>query len=738
TFSVVLSAPVGAEFADSVGICTIPGNGGLPMKPVIISGEGDFYDRFDWTYRTLKDTGYGFWGPPAGPKAFQVPYHSVETLIVEAPDYGHESVSETASFWAKLEAWKLGLTGVTAGYTAAWNSIETHFIPSATNQPVGVYNAAHPADYMPEGDTPTAYPVLGDPAAPVGADPLAGPLASTYGNSRMYLMHWFYDVDGVFGFRNGDGSTEVVAINNYQRGQQESNWESVTHCSWEDWTQGGGPYGFLPIFQKGLPIYPEAPFAYAKQWRYTAAPDAEVRVVSASFMASKFAAERGLNVSTLDAKAKKMGDYLRYALYDKYFRGIPGYDGTGKHNLVSWYIAWGGEIPTPPASAAWGFRIGSSEAHHGYNSVDAAYMMATAGEGYSPSTAGAAAQWQDSLRRQLEMIRWLQSPEGPIAGGVSNSWKGRYLTPTDGRQTAKFYGMYYTYAPVWHDPPSNNWVGFQGWGMERVAALYLLVAEKTGTFNTDVRQNAGVILDRWVPWVLDEATLEGDDDFTLPTNLSWVSATPVSGQTTTAPNGEAVYEFLPSLNWDNTGDYGAFWDVSEVPNPNLHCTITDRGVDLGTAAVIAQTLIQYVEATRRRGISLGDSIPNTSHTYQDAFLLAKALLDRIWAKYRDVRGFTRTETRPDYSRFNDPIYLPPGFSGTMPNGDVLGPSTTFLSMRSFMADDPAYFQIAAYVADPGGATVPSFRYNRFWHTAEVACAFAMMHRYFAAEVVGGA
>jgi hypothetical protein len=33
-----------------------------------------------------------------------VPYHSVETLIVEAPDHGHETTSEAFSYWLWLEA----------------------------------------------------------------------------------------------------------------------------------------------------------------------------------------------------------------------------------------------------------------------------------------------------------------------------------------------------------------------------------------------------------------------------------------------------------------------------------------------------------------------------------------------------------------------------------------------------------------------------------------------------------
>jgi hypothetical protein len=725
TFKVILSNPVGCALGDTVGDCTISGT---PVNP--------YFSRFNWTYTTMKTTSNGFFGPPSGPKAFTIPYHSVEKMIVEAPDWGHQSVSETASFWAKLEAWKLGVSGSATGYAAAWNSIESNYIPSTVNQPLGLYNPNLPATYQPEGDTPDAYPTAPDETVISGNDPLYDQLYATYGSKSMYLMHWMWDTDGVYGFRNGDGSTQQVAINTFQRGMQESTWETVTQPEWEDFTQGGSASGYLPIFNQSKPDYPDAAFDYAKQWRYTCAPDAEVRAIGAAILAHDFAAEKGVSVSTQDTKAKKMGDYLRYALYDKYFRAIgitsgQIYDGQGNHNLISWYVSWGGEIPAS-GTGVWGFRIGSSEIHFGYNGVDAAYAMATQGENFAPSTSGAANQWQNSLTRQLEMIRWLQSPEGPIAGGVSNSWNGRYETPTDGRETAKFYGMYYTYSPVWHDPPSNNWFGFQAWGLERVAALYLRVAAKTGSFNSDIRTKCAVILDRFVPWVLAHADTTDAATFSLPINLSWVSQSAVGGQTTTAPNHEGVYEYLPSLNWDWAGDYAAFWNASSVPNPNLHCSVTESGLDLGSASSVSQLLIQYAKAKVKAGGALTDTIPNSSHTVQDALTLAKVILDRIWLTYKDTKGFTHDEPRTDYNRYNTPIYLPPSFSGHMPNGDALTPGvTTFISMRSWMKNDPDWQKIQTYI---NGGAAPVFRYNRFWHTAEIAVGFAMMGKYFPDEV----
>ena len=723
TFQLVLSNGVGCTIGDGTGDCIIAG-----------SGTDSYLSRFNWTYNLMKTPATGFFGPTTGPKAFTVPYHCVQTLQVEAPDWGHTSVSETISFWLKLEAWKVGLSGSITGYAAAWNSVEQNFIPSSTNQPVGVYDPDKPADYLPEGNTPGDYPTLPNPDIIAGADPLATLLQSAYGNKLMYLMHWFWDTDGVYGFKNGDGSTKQVAINTFQRGLGESTWEAVTQPEWEDFTQGGGAHGFLPIFSRGLPEYPDAEYPYSKQWRYTCAPDAEVRAIGASILARDFAAASSASTTVQDAKAKKMGDYLRYALYDKYFRAIGGesgqvYDGSGAHNLISWYVAWGGEIPASSQQAAWGFRVGSSESHHGYNGVDAAYAMATSGESFTGSASGAGSQWQNSLQRQLEMIRWLQSAEGPIAGGVSNSWLGRYETPTDGRQNAKFYGMWYTYSPVWHDPPSNNWFGFQCWGLERVAALFLRVAAKTGTFNTDIRNNCATILDRFVVWVLDNADVTTDPtSFTLPLNLNWTSNSAINGQTTATPNLEGVYEYIPTLDWDSTGDYAAFWNASTVPNPTLHCTIDSPGLDLGSAASCAQLMIQYAKAKVTAGGTLLSTIPNSAHTVQECLTLAKTILDRLWGTYKDVKGFTHDEPRSDYNRYGDPMYLPPGYSGTMPNGDPLTPGvTTFISMRSFMKNDPDWPKVQAYI---DGGPPPVFRYNRFWHTAEIAVGFGMMSKYF--------
>jgi hypothetical protein len=732
-FTVHLSTPTNATLAtSSAGSCAIPGDpDALPS----------YLDRFHTMYTDMKTPANGYFGPKTGTYAYSVPYHCIETLICEAPDWGHESVSETASFWVGLEAWKGLLDGDWTGFNKAWTTIDGVYVPSTANQPVNVYLPSSPADYTPEGDTPNAYPTLGDPNAAKGVDGLYQELLTTYGTKGVYLMHWIVDVDGAYGFHNGDGATTNVYINNYQRGLQESAWETIPQPEWEDF-DFGNTYGYLPIFSQGTPTYPAAANAYGKQWRYTCAPDAESRAIQWAFWANKWATAGGAasSVATSMGRAKKMGDYLRYCLMDKYFRQIGTNRALGStstnpylacHYLIGWYASWGGQVPDTDGGNYWSFRIGSSECHFGYQAPDAAYYMATGGGGITPQSASAGDIWLGSLYRQLEMIRWLQTAKGPIAGGVSNSWNGRYETPGDGRDAFTFYGMHYTYAPVWHDPPSNNWFGFQAWGLGRVADLYLEVADKSGTLQSNVRSNCGVILDRFVGWVLNNVTVDVTaGTFVLPDTLNWTSPTQIAGKTTTKANLEGVFEYIPSAAWDGTQDQATFWSGSSVPNPNLDFTVVATGQDLGVASSLSLLMIHYAQAKRLLG-AFDTAIPNSAKTPRDAYTLARNLIDIIWKTCKDDVGIARTEGRGDYNRYNQQLYVPSNYSGTMPNGDVINSSSTFISIRSWQKTDPDWHKIQAYLDNPSDATIPQFTYHRFWANAEYAMCCGALHHYFA-------
>ncbi|MFB9238825.1 glycoside hydrolase family 48 protein, partial [Plantactinospora siamensis] len=318
---------------------------------------GTYVTQFMTQYNKIHAPSNGYFSPEG------VPYHSVETFMVEAPDQGHETTSEAFSYWLWLEAEYGRIQKDWTPFNNAWNVMEKYIIPSGSDYKTGGYNANSPATYAPEKAYPDQYPVAFDSGVKAGTDPLYSELTSTYGNSDIYGMHWLLDVDNTYGFgKCGDHTTRVAYINTYQRGPQESVFETIPQPSCETFTYGG-PNGYGPLFtQDSNP---------AKQWKFTDAPDADARAVEAAYWALQWATEQGkaADVAATVAKAAKMGDYLRYAMYDKYFKK-PGCTtpscaaGTGKDSsnyLLSWYYAWGAAM-----DGSWSWRIGSSHNHSGY------------------------------------------------------------------------------------------------------------------------------------------------------------------------------------------------------------------------------------------------------------------------------------------------------------------------------------------------------------------------------------
>ncbi len=66
--------------------------------------------------------------------------------------------------------------------------------------------------------------------------------------------------------------------------------------------------------------------------------------------------------------------------------------------------------------------------------------------------------------------------------------------------------------------------------------------------------------------------------------------------------------------------------------------------------------------------------------------------------------------------------MPPGWTGKMPNGDQIGQSSSFLSMRSMFRNDPQWPKVQSYL---DGGPAPTFTYHRFWAQAEIATAFSL-------------
>ncbi|MGW6535735.1 glycoside hydrolase family 48 protein [Streptomyces sp. NPDC055051] len=641
---------------------TAPGHAGAEVSVTQLAADSTYDARFLDMYGKITDPANGYFSPEG------IPYHSVETLIVEAPDHGHQTTSEAYSYLIWLEAMYGKITGDWSKFNGAWTIMEKYMIPTHADTPTtGTYNASKPATYAPEWDLPSQYPAKLDGGVASGSDPIAGELKSAYGTDDIYGMHWIQDVDNVYGFGNEPGkcsagptATGPSYVNTFQRGPQESVWETVTHPTCDNFTYGG-KNGYLDLFTGDA--------SYAKQWKFTNAPDADARAVQAAYWADLWAKQQGKGdqVAGTIGKAAKMGDYLRYAMFDKYFKKVGGCvgptacpAGTGKdsaHYLMSWYYAWGGATDT---SAGWSWRIGSSHAHGGYQNPLAAYALSSYAP-LKPKSATGRTDWATSLDRQLEFYRWLQSSEGAIAGGATNSWQGRYATPPAGTPT--FHGMYYDEKPVYHDPASNQWFGFQAWSMERVAEYY----QQTGD------AEARTVLDKWVSWALSKTTVNPDGTYRIPSTLQW------SG----APD---------TWNAANPGD-----------NAGLHVTVADYTNDVGVAAAYAKTLTYYAAKSG----------------HAEAKRVAKALLDGMWDHHQDPLGIAVQETRADYHRFDDPVHVPTGWTGVMPNGDKVDSTSTFASIRSFYQDDPAWPKIEAYLA---GGAAPVFTYHRFWAQADIALA----------------
>src|SRR5262247_604822 len=242
-----------------------------------------YTQRFLDLWAELHDSTNGYFSPEG------VPYHSRETLICEAPDYGHETTSEAYSYWAWLETMYGSVTGDWTFLSRMFTNMETYIIPTSQDQPTtaGAYKPNSPATFAPEFDLPDQYPTPLNSSVASGQDPIAGELSATYGTPEIYGMHWIIDVDNWYGYgRRGDGTSRPAYINTFQRGPQESVWETVTQPCWDDF-KFGGPNGFLDIFQKGQ--------SFAKQWKYTNAPDADARAVQAVYWAKKWADEQGGN-----------------------------------------------------------------------------------------------------------------------------------------------------------------------------------------------------------------------------------------------------------------------------------------------------------------------------------------------------------------------------------------------------------------------------------------------------------
>lgn len=647
------------------------------------TAQTDEYEkRFMTMWEKMHDSKNGYFKSfTDGGTTLKVPYHSVETMMCEAPDYGHETTSEAFSYYMWLEAMYGKFTGNWTEFKNAWDSADKYIIPHGQDQNgINSYNPNSPATLANEYPNASQYPSKLMFGAPVGKDPISNELKNAYGSGEMYGMHWLLDVDNWYGYGNrGDANSNAPSyINTFQRGSDESVWETIPQPSFEMF-KWGGKNGYLDLFTGDN--------NYSKQWRYTDAPDADARAIQATYWADEWAKAQGKDVSKYVSKASKMGDYLRYSMFDKYFKPIgvgsnQQTDASGEHYLLSWYYAWGGG-----ADGGWSWKIGSSHNHFGYQNPMAAWIMAKDSD-FAPKSSNGASDWNKSLDRQLEFYQWLQSSEGGIAGGATNSYTteaGSYQKYPDGTPT--FYGMAYDYAPVYRDPASNRWFGMQVWSMQRVAELYYRTGDK----------RAQAVLDKWVKWVKSVVKLNSDGTYAIPDHLAW------SGQPDT-------------------------WNGTYTGNPDLHVSVETYATDVGSSSSLANTLMYYAAGSYKHAKS----------TYDGAYAnLAKEILDRMWNKYQDDKGLSVTE-KADFSRmFEQEVFVPNGWSGKMPNGDVIKPGIKFIDIRTKYKQDPDFARVEA---DYKAGNKSDFKYHRFWQESEAAIAngtYSILSKEIPSDVIKG-
>ena len=245
-----------------------------------------------------------------------MPYHSVETLIVEAPDHGHETTSEAFSYWLWLEAElrpghrRLGAVQRRVGRRWRSTSSRTH-----ADQPTNAsYNPAKPATYAPEHPLPSQYPARSTQTVAVGTDPIAAELKSAYGTADIYGMHWLLDVDNVYGYgtpparrreRPARPARPTSTPSSAARRSRSGRPCRSRHC---DTFKYGGKNGYLDLFTGDA--------SYAKQWKYTNAPDADARAVQAAYWALKWATDAGQGVRGLRLGGQGRQDGRLPALLD--------------------------------------------------------------------------------------------------------------------------------------------------------------------------------------------------------------------------------------------------------------------------------------------------------------------------------------------------------------------------------------------------------------------------------------
>ena len=230
-------------------------------------------------------------------------------------------------------------------------------IPTHADQPTNsFYNAVEAGDVRARvRHCPNEYPAQLDTTVPVGRDPIAAEL-------KPRLRHGATST-ACTGCRTSTTSTATATrrrarraddtgpsyINTFQRGPQESVWETV-------------PQPTLRRLQvrrhERLPGPVHRDASYAKQWKFTNAPDADARAVQAAYWATDVGRRAGQGRrrlrdrrqgarrwATICATRCTTSTSRRSACVEP-DAARPAPARTPRTTCISWYYAWGGATDT--------------------------------------------------------------------------------------------------------------------------------------------------------------------------------------------------------------------------------------------------------------------------------------------------------------------------------------------------------------------------------------------------------
>ncbi|KAH1006485.1 hypothetical protein HUJ05_007217 [Dendroctonus ponderosae] len=90
-----------------------------------LANAGEYSERFLTLYNQIVDSNNGYYS------SHGVPYHSLENMLVETVDHGHETDSEAISYNIWLHAMYGAIADDFAPFNNAWSVIENYLIPQA-------------------------------------------------------------------------------------------------------------------------------------------------------------------------------------------------------------------------------------------------------------------------------------------------------------------------------------------------------------------------------------------------------------------------------------------------------------------------------------------------------------------------------------------------------------------------------------------------------------------------------